>query len=331
MPLTIFSADRPLKLGTRGSPLALAQAEEVKARLADAFPDLAHAGHIEIVVLSTKGDQIQDRPLNEIGGKGLFTKELELALLDGRADIAVHSLKDVGVAMPDGLELAAYLPREDVRDVLITAQGGGLDSLPEGAVLGTASLRRQALVKALRPDLKVSLFRGSVQTRLRKLAEGQADATLLALAGLKRLGLESKVPHVVMEPHTFLPAMAQGAIALQIRSDDAACRAAAAALNDPETDQQVRAERACLAELDGNCRTPMAGWARPTTKPGWLKLTAFAGDPEGGQSFWAEHDAQMSSPDAPEALGRAVGLELRGKAGPAFFAALNQHPGTWRS
>ncbi len=331
MPASAFSADRPLKLGTRGSPLALAQAEETKARLIDAFPDLAHTGHIEIVVFSTTGDQVQDRPLNEIGGKGLFTKELEVALMDGRADIAVHSLKDVGVVMPEGLELVAYLPREDVRDVLLTRDGGGLDSLPQGAILGTASLRRQALVKAQRPDLQVKLFRGSVQTRLKKLAEGQADATLLALAGLKRLGLEEQVPHSVMEPHSFLPAMAQGAIALQVRSDDGASRALAEALNDQATAQAVRAERACLAELDGSCRTPLAGWARPAGRPGWLKLTAFAGDPEGHQSFWAEHDMAMDRADAPEDLGRAVGLELRVKAGEAFFAALADHPGTWRA
>lgn len=313
-----------LRLGTRGSPLALAQAHEVRKRIA-ALGQVT-AEEIDIVVLSTQGDRIQDRPLNEVGGKGLFTKELERALLDNEIDVAVHSLKDVSVFMPEGLCLPIFLPREDVRDVLLTRDGSGLNSLPEGAVLGTASLRRQALIKAKRPDLKVTLFRGAVQTRLDKLNRGEADATLLALAGLKRLGKDQEIAHQVMDVEEVLPAMGQGAISLQLRSDDIQSLEAVQALNHAETEACVTAERACLAELDGSCRTPIAGYAQ--VKGDTINLRAFAGTPDGTQAYWHENTGPISS--AAE-LGRQAGLALREKAGQAFFDALTKFEDTWRS
>ena len=212
-----------LRLGTRGSPLALAQANEVRARLAAVHPELSEQAAVEIVVITTTGDQVQDRTLAEIGGKGLFTKEIEEALLAGRIDAAVHSMKDVPTWLPEGLEISTILPREDPRDAIFSAGGQDLAGLPAGSVVGTASLRRQAQVLLARPDLKVVPLRGNVETRLRKLAEGQVDATLLAMAGLKRLGKAGEVS-AVLAPEDMLPAVAQGAIGLEIRADDGAVR-----------------------------------------------------------------------------------------------------------
>lgn len=254
------SPDRPLKIGTRGSPLALAQAHETRDRLmaAHGLPESA----FEIVVIKVTGDQILDRPLKEIGGKGLFTREIEEALLAGEIDIAVHSSKDMPTVQPEGLALDVFLPREDVRDAFVAPEGGPsrLADLPQGATVGTSSLRRRAQLLARRPDLRVVEFRGNVQTRLRKLAEGVADATFLAMAGLNRLGL-AHVARSAIETGEMLPAVAQGAIGIERRAGDAAAAALLAAVHCPATGARLACERAFLARLDGSCQTPIAGLA----------------------------------------------------------------------
>ena len=249
---------KPFRIGTRGSPLALAQAHETRARLmaAHGLPE----DMFEIVVLSTKGDRITDRSLALIGGKGLFTEEIEAQLSSGELDFAVHSSKDMPTKLPEGLYLSAFLPREDVRDAFIGRTAKRLLDLPEGATVGSASLRRQALIRRLRPDLNVIVFRGQVDTRLGKLAEGQADATLLAYAGLKRLGKED-VPTEILDPAIFPPAPAQGAICIESRVGDARMDALLSAIDDRATRAAVSCERGFLATLDGSCRTPIAGLA----------------------------------------------------------------------
>ena len=247
-----------IRIGTRGSPLALAQAHEVQARLAKAHGLPLTA--ISITVIKTTGDQILDRPLAEIGGKGLFTKEIEDALLANEIDVAVHSMKDMQTALPDGLSIGAVLPREDVRDAFISLKYTNIEALPLGTTVGTSSLRRQAQLLNVRPDLKIIGFRGNVQTRLKKLQEGVADATFLAVAGLKRLGLEDRITSPI--PITqMLPAVAQGAIGLEIRAGDERAADMIAPLNHEETALAVTAERAFLARLEGSCRTPIAGHA----------------------------------------------------------------------
>ena len=314
-----MSSKARLRLGTRGSPLALAQAQEVRGRLAAAHDELAAEGALEIVVIKTSGDKIQDRTLAEIGGKGLFTKEIEDALLQGAIDVAVHSMKDVPTWLPEGLAITAVLPREDPRDAFFSNRGARLADLPAGAVVGTASLRRQAQVLMARPDLKVVPLRGNVGTRLRKLAEGQADATLLAMAGLKRLGEAGRVT-APLEPEEMLPAVAQGAIGLEARVADERTGAWLAALDHRETAARVGAERACLEVLDGSCRTPIAALAE--LEGAELRLRALVAMPDGSRA----HRAERRGPAADaEALGRDAGAELRGAAGPAFFAALAGH------
>jgi len=304
-----------LRIGTRGSPLALAQAEETRLRLEQAFPELAGAVAIEII--HTTGDKILDRPLTEIGGKGLFTKEIDEAQLEGRVDIAVHSMKDVPTWLPDGLTLAALLPREDVRDVLISSKGRSLAELPEGAVVGSASLRRAAQILRRRPDLSVIPFRGNVQTRLRKLAEGQVDATLLAMAGLNRLKVmpPEAVPLSIAE---MLPAVAQGAIGITCRADDARALAYLAALDDSPTRNRVTAERAFLAVLDGSCRTPIAGLAEIDGDR--LTLTGMILRPDGKEA----HDVVSSGHvEAAQSIGRQAGQSLLDLAGPGFLAPVS--------
>ena len=249
-----------MRIGTRGSPLALAQAEEIRARLIASDSDLAAKGHIEIVTIKTTGDQLQSRALSEIGGKGLFTKEIEDALLDHHIDLAVHSMKDVPTYLPDGLEFACLLPREDPRDALISVDGTKLTDLPHGAVIGTASLRRQAQLKALRPDFVIIPLRGNVETRLAKIKRRDATATLLAFAGLKRLGKTAAATEI-LPVNQMLPAAAQGAIGVEIRRNDYIMRDRLAALHDAATAICVTAERACLARLEGSCRTPIAVYA----------------------------------------------------------------------
>jgi hydroxymethylbilane synthase len=247
-----------LKIGTRGSPLALAQAHETRRRLA-----LIHGApeeHFEIVVIKTSGDMIQDRPLSDVGGKGLFTRELDQAQLDGAIDIAVHSAKDLPTLLPEGLVVAGYLPREDVRDAFIGGAAKNLLDLPQGARVGSASLRRQAMIRRLRPDLQVELLRGNVQTRLRKVESGEFSATLLALAGLKRLGLADKATSI-LPLDLFPPACGQGAIAITARTDDLRVLSDLVEICDVETGRALAAERAFLHVLDGSCRTPIAGHA----------------------------------------------------------------------
>lgn len=309
-----------LRLGTRGSLLALAQAHEVQQRLAAAHDALAPAGAVEIVVIKTTGDQIQDRALADIGGKGLFTKEIEEALLDGRIDAAVHSMKDVPTWLPEGLAITAVLPREDPRDALFSRDGAGFADLPAGALVGTASLRRQAQVLLARPDLRVATFRGNVQTRLRKLAEGDVDATLLAVAGLKRLGEAERIT-TILDPSEMLPAVAQGAIGLESRVGDTTTFDFVSALNDPGSHQRVECERACLAVLDGSCRTPIAAYTELEDDGKTLHLRALVAMPDGSQ---VERCARRGAADDAAALGRDVGQILRAAAGPEFFTAIAQ-------
>jgi len=302
-----------LRLGTRGSTLALAQAEQVKARLAAAWPALAEQGAVAVEIIRTSGDRIQDRPLAEAGGKGLFTKEIEEALLAGAIDLAVHSMKDLPTVVPDGLEIACLLPREDPRDALI-AGVTSLAALPQGAVVGTSSLRRKAQLLARRRDLKVVDFRGNVDTRLRKVERGEVQATLLALAGLKRLGLDGKAS-AVLATEEMLPAVAQGAIGIEIRIGDSRVRDLLAPLNHAPTVRSVTAERALLAVLDGSCRTPIAALAVGRTF-GRLRLDALIAKTDGSQVLRTAREG----PEADAAaMGRDAGEELRAEGGASFF------------
>ena len=305
-----------LRIGTRGSPLALAQTEEVRAGLVAAHPRLAEPGAVEVVVIKTTGDKFLDRPLADIGGKGLFTKEIDEAMLDGRIDLAVHSMKDLPTWLPDGIALVSMLEREDPRDALISPRAGSLAELPAGAVVGTSSLRRKAQVLNRRPDLKVVEFRGNVQTRLRKLKEGQADATLVALAGLKRLGLADAATAVI-ETDDILPAVGQGAIAITCRAGDRRARDLAAFLDHPETMTRVAAERAMLEMLDGSCRTPIAALAE-FTGDGVLGLRGLIARPDGSEVI---ETTRSGGGDDAAAMGRDAGDELRRRGGGGFFDA----------
>ncbi len=299
-----------LTIGTRGSPLALAQANEVRRLLGEAHDDLAAPDAVAIKVIKTTGDRVQDRTLAEIGGKGLFTKEIEEALIDRGIDIAVHSMKDVPTWLPKGLEIGCLLRREDPRDALIAKTGSSIADLPAGTVVGTASLRRQAQVLALRPDLTVVPLRGNVETRLRRLAEGKVDATLLAMAGLNRLGRRDAVT-AALEPEEMLPAVAQGAIGIEIRADDDAVGNRLAPLNCELTAQRVAAERALLAVLDGNCRTPIGGLAETDGKS--LRFRGLVAHPYGE---WVHRVARDGALADAATLGRDAGEELLARAGP---------------
>jgi len=282
--------------------------------VADGLKREAGVEQAEIVVIKTTGDLVLDRPLSEIGGKGLFIKEIEEALLDGRIDCAVHSAKDLETALPERCALAAFLPREDVRDAFIGRDGVRFSDLPAGAVVGTASLRRQALVRRARPDLRCEVLRGNVATRLGKLEAGVCDATLLALAGLKRLGNEA-VATEILDTEIFPPALAQGAIAVEIRRDDAATAEYLARLDHAPTAIAVAAERGFLAALDGSCRTPIAGLA--TVADGQVSLTGLAMTPDGGRS---EAIAGEGPAAEAAAIGREAGAALRARLGADFFA-----------
>ena len=269
---------------------------------------------VDVTVIRTSGDRIQDRPLSEAGGKGLFTKEIEEALLAQTIDLAVHSSKDMPTALPPGLVLSAFMPREDARDAFISRKVASVAALPRGAVVGTASLRRQAMMKRLRPDLNVVPLRGNVETRLRKIDEGEADATLLALAGLKRLGLTDAAT-AVLDVNEFLPAVGQGAIGLETRADDASTRDLLAAIDHADTHHALLCERAFLAVLDGSCRTPIAGHA--TIAGGRIKFRGMIVKPDGSEAHEASREGAVS--DAVK-LGADAGAELKGHAGPDFFA-----------
>ena|SRR5882724_170283 len=306
---------QPIRIGTRGSPLALVQARMVRDGLVAAHADLRGADDIQIVPIKTTGDAVQDRKLMEIGGKGLFTKEIEEALLDGRIDCAVHSMKDMPTWLPDGLAIGAMLAREDARDALFAKIGKSITELPLGVVVGTASLRRQAQLLFLRPDLLVVPLRGNVETRLRKLAAGEADATLLAVAGLKRLGLLDKAAAII-DSDEILPAVGQGAIGIEIRADDARLRALLAPLDHRATTLCVSAERACLAELDGSCHTPIAAYAELSADGRSLNLRSLIALPDGTA---VRRDERVGEAADSVALGRAAGQRLKAAAEPAFF------------
>ena len=310
-PLSAFGPGRPVRIGTRGSPLALAQAHETRDRLRAAHGLPAEA--FEIVVIKTTGDKVLDRPLSELGGKGLFTKEIEEALLDGSIHLAVHSMKDMPVEQPEGLALTAYLPREDVRDAFVSLRHGGLAALPAGTVVGSSSLRRRAQLLNRRPDLRVVEFRGNVQTRLRKLEEGVAEATFLAMAGLRRLGM-AEVAKGPIEAEEMLPAVAQGAIGIEQRAADAAVSALLAPLNDGPTAARLAAERAFLAGLDGSCRTPIGGLAELTGDR--LRFRGEILRPDGSERHATEREGPAS--DAAR-MGADAAAELRARGGPDFF------------
>ena len=313
MTTTLPRPDQPLRIGTRGSPLALAQAHETRARLmaAHSLPEAA----FEIVVIKTTGDRVTDRPLAEIGGKGLFTKEIEEALLAGAIDIAVHSMKDMPTILPAGLAIACLLPREDVRDAFVSLTHASLAAMPAGAVVGTSSLRRRAQLLNRRPDLQLVEFRGNVQTRLRKLADGVAEATFLACAGLHRLGRAEAI-RAAISPDEMLPAIAQGAIGIEARGDDAAAEALLAPIHHAPTATRLAAERAFLAALDGSCRTPIGGLAEIAGED--LRFRGEIIRPDGSERLATERRGPLSE---AAAMGTDAAQELRSRAGPGFFEA----------
>jgi hydroxymethylbilane synthase len=306
--------DLPIRIGTRGSKLALLQAEEVRDRLSAAHPDLAAPGALEIVEIRTEGDRVQDRALAEIGGKGLFTKEIVTALEDGRVDMAVHSMKDVPTWLSDGMVIACTLESADVRDVLAAPRAKSLADLPQGARVASASVRRLGQALNRRPDLVPTLIRGNVLTRLRKLDEGQADATFLALAGLERLGLADRAT-AIFEPEEMLPAVAQGAIGVEVRAGDAHLRDRLAAIDHGPTSLRVTAERAVLDVLDGSCRTPI-GCLAVIDGAGAMYLRALVAMPDGSEIWRVERRGDATD---GEAMGRDAGAELRRATDPALF------------
>ena len=303
-----------LRIGTRGSALALAQAAELRARLAAAHPALAAPDALETVVIKTTGDAATQRSLADLGGKGLFTKEIEEALLEKRIDLAVHSLKDVPTFLPPGLVIAAHLPREDARDAWFSPGAPRLADLPQGARIGTSSPRRQAQLLHARPDIRILPLRGNVETRLRKLDAGEVDATLLAVAGVKRLGLAHRIT-AILAPEEMLPAAAQAAIGIEIRAGDARVAELLAAIDDAPTAARVTAERAVLAALGGSCRTPIAAHAEIDAR-GAMHLRAMIIRPDGSERLFAERHGDAA---AAAALGSDAGEELRRRAGPGFF------------
>ena len=302
---------KPLNIGTRGSPLALAQAHETRERLALAF-DLPFEA-FTIIVIKTTGDKIIDRPLKEIGGKGLFTREIEDDMLSGKIDIAVHSMKDMPTLQPEGLVLETYLPREDVRDAFVSPRATGMDDLAPGTTVGTSSLRRRAQLKLRRPDLEVVEFRGNLQTRLMKLNQGVAEATFLAMAGLNRLHMD-EVPNTPIEVDVMLPAVAQGAIGIERRVDDTRVAHMLAAIHDVPTGQRLAAERAFLAALDGSCETPIAGLAVLDGKT--LKLRGEVLRPDGSEAI---EDAVNCPIEDGAAAGQEMAQKLLAEAGDGFF------------
>jgi hydroxymethylbilane synthase len=293
---------KPIRLGTRGSRLALWQAEAVRSALRATHQLLADA--VVIVPIRTTGDKIRDRPLSEAGGKGLFTKEIEEALQAGEIDAAVHSAKDMQTVLPDGLVIGACLQREDVRDALVAPNYTNLDALPQGARIGTASLRREALIKRARPDLATALLRGNVPTRLERVRAGDFDATLLAAAGLMRLQLESTIT-MLLPLDDFPPACGQGAIAVECRADDRRVRDLLAGIDDAETTAAVTCEREFLAVLEGSCRTPIAGYAHHEKETLVFSGMVLAED---GQEFYTA--AGSGDPLAAAGIGRSAGEEI---------------------
>lgn len=300
--------NRPLRIGTRGSPMALAQTGMVRDRIVAANPGL----ETELVVVTTVADKILDRPLSEIGGKGLFTKELEQALFAGEVDVAVHSMKDVETWLPEGLAIACILERDDPRDAFLSPHADGLAGLPAGARVGTSSLRRGAQVLMRRPDLRVVPLRGNANTRMRKLEAGECDATLLALAGLQRLGLEG-MARSILSVDDMLPAVAQGALGIECRSDDAVIRDLLAPIACARTTTAVSAERALLAELDGSCRTPIAALAQIDGET--LRIDGLLFLPDGSRHWSASRQGPAAE---AERIGREAGAALKAAAGDTY-------------
>jgi hydroxymethylbilane synthase len=303
-----------LRLGTRGSQLALAQTRLVAEALAGAWPGLAAPGAIETVVIRTTGDRIQDRPLSAIGGKGLFTKELEEALAEGRIDVAVHSTKDLPGVLPPGFALGCVLERGDPRDALVMREGrpASLADLPHGCSIGTSALRRQSQILALRPDIAIRMMRGNIDTRLRKLDAGEVDAIILAAAGMRRIGLDSRIT-LALDPAEFVPAVGQGAVCCEVRDGDRRVLDLLARVGHRDTADAVGAERAMLLRLEGNCRTPIAGHA--TIEAGRLHLTGFVATPDGREGWRASGTA---APADAEALGDDVARRILEMAGDRF-------------
>ena len=294
-----------LRIATRKSPLALWQAEHVRERLQAEHPGL----QVELVTMSTQGDRVLDSPLAKIGGKGLFVKELELAMLEDRADIAVHSMKDVPAEMPEGLDIGAILEREDPRDALVSSRFSTIGDLPHGASVGTSSLRRQCQLRAARPDLKILDLRGNVGTRLSKLDDGQYDAIVLACAGLKRLGLEQRIACAI-SPDEMLPAIAQGVIGIECRLDDERVADLIRPLAHLETGLRTRAERAMNAALAGGCQAPVAGYSE--LREGVIALRGLVGWPDGHEIIRGE----ISGPaEQAESMGRQLADELLARGG----------------
>ena len=302
----------PLRIGTRGSAMALRQTSLVRDRLVATHAHLAAAEAVEVVTIRTTGDRVQDRVLAEIGGKGLFAKEIEEALIVGRIDLAVHSAKDLETRLPDGLVIACVLPRDDPRDALVSTGAMGLAALPEGAKIGTVSLRREAQLRRHRPDLSIVPIRGNVDTRIRKLRAGEVDALVLALCGLERLGLTGQVTEI-LPPETMLPAVGQGALAIECRADDETMRRLLEPLDDAISAVCIRAERAMLAALDGSCRTPIGGLAEVRGQQ--MSIEGLLLTPDGDSEIRARREGAIG--DA-ESLGTELGAELRRRAGPGF-------------
>ena len=311
MKLILPSPDAPLKIGTRGSPLALAQAYETRQRLCQTF-DLDESA-FEIVVIKTTGDKVLDRPLKEIGGKGLFTREIEEDMLSGKIDIAVHSMKDMPVLQPGGLLLNTYLPREDVRDAFVSNSFEGISDLPAGTLVGTSSLRRKAQLQNKRPDLIVVEFRGNVQTRLKKLEDGVASCTFLAMAGLNRLDM-THVAKSAVAVEDMLPAVAQGAIGIERRENDLNTAGLLEAIHDIPTGQRLSAERAFLKELDGSCETPIAGLAE--LQGGQVYLRGEVLRPDGSEAI---NDHATAPIEDAAILGRELAKKLLSEPGEGFF------------
>jgi hydroxymethylbilane synthase len=303
---------RPLRIGTRGSPMALRQTAIVRDRLIVAHPELAVAEAIEIVTISTTGDRVQNRLLAEIGGKGLFAKEIEEALLAGNIDLAVHSLKDLETWLPDGLAIGGVLPRDDPRDAFVSASGASLASLPRSATIGTASLRRQAQLLRHRPDLSIVPIRGNVNTRIRKMVAGEVDGLVLALCGLERLHLSGYATEILSR-EVMLPAVGQGALVVECRTADGMVREVVKPLHDPISGACVAAERALLAALDGSCRTPIAGLAE--IDGDHLTIEGLLLNEDGSREIRGRFEGRI---DDAAALGAELGKDLRSRAGPDF-------------
>ena len=306
-----------LKVGTRGSPLALAQTGILVEQLKLAHPGLT----VEIVKIVTSGDRIQDRSLSEAGGKGLFTKEIEDALLDGTIDCAVHSMKDMPTQLPPGLVISCLPAREDPRDAFFSLKATTIDELPTGAVVGTSSLRRQAIVLARRPDLKVAVLRGNVGTRLKKLEEGVVDATLLAVAGLKRLG-QGHLAVNILEPEVMLPAVAQGSVGIEVRDNDERVKKILSVIHCYVTELRVTAERAFLAAMDGSCKTPLAALMSVPDPQNRARFDILVARPDGTDVKKASYVAQVSNLHEARELGRHAGEELKAKL-PAGYLSVN--------